>query len=156
MVFLLAIFNIGSLDAADKITATPEDLIRKLYDEHQPQNNKEISFEDTNALSHYFTAEIVTLFLRDKECRERTNQYYCNLSSDPLLYAQDYDNSPRDLEIKKYETKRMLSSYSVTFTNMRHRTTLIYEVRKTKDGWRISDIIYPTKDRLSNILSQPQ
>lgn len=151
----MIVLNVSCSVTGTSDAGKPESLIRSLYEEHQPQKGKEISFDDTKTLNRYFTENLTGLFLRNEECRERTHED-CYLSSDPILYAQDYDDSPRNLEVKEIMTTESLLQFKVTFTNMKHRVTLIYEVIKTKSGWRISDIIYPSKNRLTELLSQPE
>ena len=153
LVLFMLFFGIVYSDAGIKSTDKPEDLIFKLYKEHQPQNGKAISFDDEKTLSGYFTQELTTLFLRNEECIKRTHEV-CNLDMDPIYDAQDYDNSPLNLEVKKISSKNAPLRFQVTFTNLGRRT-LVYELKETKSGWRISDIIYPSGHSLREMLSQP-
>jgi len=145
---VLFMFNAGSY-AINKAPNSPESLIHQLYQQHQPQINKEISFTDEKVLLRYFTPEMAKQFLKEADCRER-EQGICNIEFDPIFGAQDFDNSPRNLVIKKMDSKDIVR-YKVTFTNF-VRTTLIYEVRLTENGWRISDIVYADRPSLKAIL----
>jgi len=153
---MLIIFPLGlaSCESGNKTTDKPESLILKLYEVHQPQKGKEIAFDDDKTLGRYFTQELTALFLRNEECVKRTHEV-CNLDMDPIFDAQDYDDSPLNLEVKEISSKQSILRFSVTLTNLGRRT-LIYEMSKTKSGWRISDIVYPSKNRLTELLSQPE
>jgi len=151
-VFFIFVLNSGNLEAATKNSDSAESLIRDLYEKHQPQKGQEIAFDDAKTLRLYFTDDLIALFMRNEECIMRTRGV-CNLNMDPLLAAQDYDDSPRKLDVKKIKSNKSLLQFNVTFTNMKQRNTLIYELIKTKSGWRISDIIYPSNNRLSKLLS---
>jgi hypothetical protein len=140
--------------AGNKNSDKPENIIFNLYKEHQPQNGKGISFGDEKTLNRYFTRDLTALLLRNEECVKRTREV-CNLNMDPIFDAQDYDKSQLNLEIKEISSKHSSLRYKVTFTNLGRRT-VVYELNKTKSGWRISDIIYASRHSLREMLAQPQ
>lgn len=130
--------------------ATPEELLRTLYDVHRPYADDDIEYDDREELARFFTPELTELFMRDAECVDRTGEQ-CNLGFDPIFNAQDYSdelNPDLDLVIEKVGERR----YKVTFTNLTRRS-LVYEVEQTRNGWRISDIVYPEGGNLKAILS---
>lgn len=153
---MLIIFSLSfaGCESGNKTTDKPESLIFRLYEEHQPQKGKEIAFDDDKTLNRYFTPELAALFLRNEECVKRTREV-CNLDMDPIFDAQDYDDSSLNLEVKEIGSKESILRFSVAFTNLGRRT-LVYEMSKTKSGWRIGDIVYPSKHRLTELLSQPE
>jgi hypothetical protein len=138
------------LSAKDADCSSPETLIRAIYRDHQPWKEKKIALDNRKMLSKYFDPELSELFMKEDECA-RTTHEICNLDFDPLLDAQDFENTPLKLSIRR-KTPPPNASYAVTFTNIGRRT-LIYQLRKTAKGWRVRDIIYPEGFSLRKILS---
>ena len=150
MIFALFLICFENSQAMDKVGELPERIIYKLFKVHRPQINKPISFDDKDTLLQFFTPTLTSLLLRDIECRKRTHEI-CNLDFDPIFGAQDFENSPLNLMVKRIGTNG--HRYKVTFTNITRRT-LIYELKRTNNGWRIRDIIYPDGKSLRTILSR--
>ena len=127
----------------------PETIIRTLYDEHKPQHERGIDFDDTQQVARYFSPELTALFAKDTACKEQTKEQ-CNLGFDPVFAAQDYDDKPLDLAIETLSPTR----YKATFTNITRRS-LIYDVVETPAGWRVADITYPDSEgSLKALLAQ--
>jgi hypothetical protein len=129
---------------------TPEQFLRNLYlHDHKPMSKPMIDFGKRESLSKYFDAALTALFIKDAECQERTHEI-CNLDFDPIYDAQDVDDKTTGLKIST--VKQDPAQFAVTFTNIGTRT-LIYTVKKSKEGWRISDIRYSKGESLKAILS---
>jgi hypothetical protein len=150
---LFLILSSGYSQSANFAPAdSPENFIRNLYREHLSQYDKVYWFDNEEKLSKYFDSNLTALFLRDEECKEKT-QGICNLDFDPIIDAQDFDNKyPVSLEVKRLNSKSQ-TRCKVIFSNITKRT-LIYELRQTKGGWRIVDIIYSNGQSLKKLLSQ--
>lgn len=142
---------ICSVYAENLSIRSPEDVIRSLYNSHEPWNNKEIDLKNKNSLADYFDKDLVDLILRDSDCVRKTKEI-CRLDFDPILDAQDFEKSDLNIKIKKIKLNSHIASYEVTFTNIDTRI-LIYELRKKKNKWRIFDILYSNGSSLKNILS---
>ena len=118
---------------------TPESLILSLYSQHRPGQNKEIDWCERKSISRYCDTNLTDLYIKNCECEVRTKEV-CNLDWDPFYDAQDFDESEPNPRIKQISS----SSYEVTITNIGERK-LIYEIKKTKAGWRVSDVKCPLK-----------
>lgn len=132
------------------IAATPsaEEIIRSLYRAHQPWNGKKVDLANGEHLKQFFDAELTGLFLKDDDCKART-QEICNLNYDPILCAQDYDDKGiGNLTVKELGNLR----YEVTFNNL-GTNKLTYTMHRTKDGWRIRDIQCPEGHSVKKHLS---
>jgi hypothetical protein len=141
------IFLFASAPAAD----TPEALIKSLYARHQPGKNKNLDWCDKKAISKYADARLTALFLEDCACARRTREI-CNLDSDPFYDAQDFDDGDPNPRVKQLAA----NSYEVTFSNFGDQK-LIYKMKKTSAGWRVSDIDSPSnKWSLVKLLSTRQ
>ena len=150
---LLIIFSAGYSFALDRVSESPEHFIQRLYKEYLADYQQDKYWLDNKEkLLQYFDRNLNSLFLRDEKCKEK-EQGICNLDFDPIIDAQDYDEKyPTNVDVKVVNSEFPVK-VKVVFTNMGPRT-LIYEIKKTKKGWRISDIIYPEGKSLKEILSQ--
>jgi hypothetical protein len=130
---------------------TPEVFIQKIYmSDHKPMSKRGIDFTKRESLARYFDGDLTDLFIKDFECRKKEQGGVCNLDFDPILDAQDFDEKTKDLKIVNVSGQPNV--FNVTFTNLGTRT-LIYNLKKTPKGWRISDIKYPEGPSLKELLS---
>jgi hypothetical protein len=148
--FISLVFISAACFGADAKKSSPEDFIRSLYRFHQPGKETPDWFGDEHTLSKYFDKELTALFIKDDECAKR-EQGVCNLDSDPIYDAQDFDRETTNLQIAALVGQPDL--FNVTFTNLGTRT-LVYRLTNTPVGWRISDIKYPEGPSLKEILSR--
>jgi hypothetical protein len=149
---LLLAYSVFFLTACclGKTAQSPEQFLEKLYtSDHVPMLDLGINFTNREALSKFFDSELTDLFIKDNECTIR-EQGTCNLNADPIYDAQDYDDETTGLKISQVDGE--VSQFAVTFTNISTRT-LIYKLKNTKEGWRISDIKYPEGPSLKEQLS---
>jgi len=124
--------------AAAAPPGTPQELIRSLYSHHQPKKGRELDVCDKGSVSKYCDAALTELFSKECACRKKT-QEACNLDWDPFYDAQDFDTSDPTPRIEKM---KQAGSFEVTFANF-GKKRLVYEMKKTNDGWRISNIRSP-------------
>ena len=134
--------------------ASPENHIQRIYTAHQPfnYNGSEINFGDKEILLQYFDNDLTNLFLNDLECQIRYGGI-CNIDFDPIYDAQNGDGGLLDLEIKPI-TNNSHKFFTVSFTNFNQRISLKYQLIQTENGWKVSDIIYPSGVSLKAILSR--
>jgi hypothetical protein len=149
---LFAILLTAALTASSYAAESPEDFLRGLYKVHLARWKKDIYwFDKRKELEKYFDADLTLLFLKDEQCKEKT-QEVCNLEFDPILDAQDFDERVQfQLKVQKIPHKTKVR-YKVTFTNGAPKN-IIYELIETPAGWRITDIIYSEGSPLKQILS---
>ncbi len=152
-IFLVVTLVVPSrTSAADHAANTPQEVIASLYAHHQPGKNREIDLCDRAGVSRYCDPALTDLFVKDCECGKK-RQEVCNLDWDPFYDAQDFDDSepnPRIREVKP------AGSFEVTLRNLGERK-LIYEMKRTPEGWRISNIRSPSsKWSLREVLSGTQ
>ena len=154
-IILVAIFLFlypAELSLAQNLT--PEGFIRHLYKEYLPDLQQDKFWLDNKKkLSQYFDRNLTELLLRDTEWSEKHREIG-NLDFDPIIAAQDYDEKlPTTLKVHAMNSKSPVR-VKVVFSNI-SPTTIIYELKMTGQGWRISDIIYTKRISLVKILSQP-
>lgn len=150
---LLLILSSGYPQSATLAPAdSPENFIRSLYKYHLSQYDKNYWFDNKEKLSKYFDSTLIALLLHDEKCKNETHGI-CNLDFDPIIDAQDLDNKyPVSIEVKRLNYKSQ-THCKVIFTNITKRT-ICYELRRTKLGWRVSDITYSNGQSLKKLLSK--
>jgi hypothetical protein len=121
--------------AAKLRSDTPEALIASLYEHHQPGRGREVDTCDRTVISKYCAARLTDLFLKDCACAKRTHEV-CNLDWDPFYDAQDFGEGNANPRIRRLGDS---NAFDVTITNLGERK-LIYEMTRTKNGWRIANI----------------
>ncbi|HYM59934.1 MAG TPA: hypothetical protein VEZ11_03460 [Thermoanaerobaculia bacterium] len=155
-VLLLSGLTLALVAASPKSppTDTPEALIKSLYAAHQPGKEKSIDWCDRKSISRFCDAELTDLFIKDCECSRKT-EGICNLDWDPFYAAQDFGEDDPNPRIKRLQRAGRVV-LEVTIKNFKD-VTLIYEMKQTKAGWRVSDIT-STNDKwtLTKVLSGQQ
>jgi hypothetical protein len=147
----LSIFLVTGASCLGGDVQTPEGFLQNLYtSEHKPMTKPEIDFTKKESLAKYFDLQLTNLFIKDFECQKK-EQGVCNLNFDPIYDAQDFDKQTIGLKVTSLAAQP--NAFQVTFTNLGTRT-LIYKLKKTSAGWRISDIKYPEGPSLKELLSR--
>ena len=100
---------------------------------------KTIEEQLQDVLSKYFSPELVTLFLQEANCNAIRKGELCNLEFDPIFASQDPAAS--ELSISSVENDNVTVQFIYPSNGM--KVNLLYKLAKFKEGWRISDIIYP-------------
>jgi hypothetical protein len=142
------VFPAGVQGGAD--SNTPEALILSLYSHHRPARGGGLDTCSRVDLARFCDARLTDLFLKDCACQKRTGEV-CNLDWDPFYDAQDFGPGEPEPRIRRLGGA---SALEVTLANGGD-TRLIYEMKKTKAGWRISNIKSPKWDLLK-VLSGAQ
>ena len=144
LLFLMPLSLSAATSPSTPAAADPAEVIRRLYQNHQPWNHKEVDYENPVVAARYFDDSLIALFRKEREAAERANDMGC-VDFDPFLQAQDYDDAgitePRIREVERSEGK----GYEVTFTGRSEawkgwNARAVYIVVKTNRGWRIHDI----------------
>lgn len=86
-------------------------------------------------LERYFDKKLTTLILQDRACARREGM--CRLSFSPIWSSQD--PSASDIKVQK-SNKSNIILVKFSYPSTKEVVTLIYQLIKTSDGWRISDI----------------
>jgi hypothetical protein len=144
VIALLTVVAFSAVAAADD----PEEIIRSLYNAHQPWGHKELNLRSRDVLSKYFSPELTKLFLKNAQVeRDCPEGDLCGLEFDPILGAQDFDDhldfKLRITEATPPQTGRLEVRFKL-FNEQKpeQEQVLVFQLVQLKDGWRIDDIIY--------------
>jgi len=142
-VFVLLVWLLtAAISSAADLSA--KDLVAQLYQAH---SSKHDPLDETQLLGRYFDTALLKLYLRDK--REAKGEVG-RLDGDPLYNAQDIQI--KDFSVSGPEMARGETRVTVQFKNIGKPARIVYVLRRTADGWRISDIRYDDGSSLKKIL----
>lgn len=86
-------------------------------------------------LERYFDKKLATLILQDRACAKKEGM--CRLSFSPIWGSQD--PSASDIEVQQSD-KSDIILVKFRYPSTNENVTLRYQLTKTSNGWRISDI----------------
>jgi hypothetical protein len=129
---------------------SPNQLVTSLYQQHK-KHSPFFQGKNRALLDRYFAKELADLIWKDAT---RPNQDEVGaLDGDPLFNAQDMKITKFVLQPAKYEGSDA-ATVTASFKNFGEAHSVIFELNKSKNGWKISDIRYDDGSRLSNIFKQ--
>ncbi|MES2673322.1 MAG: hypothetical protein V4660_03740 [Pseudomonadota bacterium] len=110
-----------------------------------------IHHQPVNILRKYFTEELADLIKNDYECAEKEKEI-CNLNFDIIFNSQDA--SILSISIDKQQSKNNIVVVKFNeFEEESMRYSISYEVQNTKEGFKISNIIYSKSKDLKKLLA---
>jgi hypothetical protein len=113
----------------------------------EADQRKSVTEQGRAVLGKYFDPGLVALLLKERQCVEK-NQGICNLDFD-LLYASQ-DPEAADLTIKTAAANKVTVSFR--YPSNGERITIQYLLVPTRNGLRITDVIYPDQTSLRKLL----
>jgi len=125
-------------------------VVKALYRAYPFEAPRVPENEPMDVLRKYFDERFATLLLTDRKCSERTGDL-CRLTASLLYAAQDA--TINDLRVCEPEGKN--DWVEVHFLNFGKPQVVFFEVKKTPQGWRVSDMRYDADGSLAKMLSEP-
>jgi len=131
---------------------SPDSVVRELYRVHNNGRGGVFEAKGKKYIYKFFDQQLADLIW--KEISQTPEGEVGNLDFDPLYNAQD-------TKITKFQIGRPAlrgdeSTVVVSFQNFGQRTIIKFEMNKSKEGWKIKNVIYGDKSDLVKILSPPQ
>ncbi len=126
-------------------------FLETIYRSYRGQASDGLDFQTDAKVRRYFTPETARLLVRDRrEAKGETGR----LDFDPFVDGQDWEVTAVAVTVAEEGSDRVTGT--VRLTNVGKPQTVIHELVRTADGWRIHDIRWPgRKDTLRSILSRP-
>ncbi|MBS1169982.1 MAG: hypothetical protein H6R01_900 [Burkholderiaceae bacterium] len=123
---------------------TPVRVVSTLYEDFAwqavfaiPAPGTTIADQSRAVLEKYFDSDLASLFVQDAQCRNRTNGV-CKLDFDPIFASQD--PSASDLTLTPSSVSKVAVEFA--YSSNREKIRLLYTLKQTAQGWRITDIQY--------------
>jgi hypothetical protein len=136
---------------APEAKALLESIYKPYTDAAVPEGAVETDEDAKNA--RYYTSDIVALLSRDRKESSARNEVG-RLDFDPFTNTQDWEPTPIDINADDAGPGKARGV--ATFTLFNKTTVIRFDLSKTGDGWRVSDIHWnDAKEGLKDILSKP-
>jgi hypothetical protein len=118
-----------------------------IYKQYKGKNAKGIELTGDATVRRYFEPGFAALIIKD---RKQARGEVGKLDGDPFVDAQDFDIDAVDIAVR--ETGADKATATVSFNNGEPRTVVL-DLVKTKQDWRIADITWDRKATLRGVLS---
>jgi hypothetical protein len=102
-------------------------------------------------VKRYFEPKLATLIIKDRNKAAKRGDV-STLDMDPSIDAQDWDISAFDVAVR--DTGADKATATVSFKNLGKPTTVVLDLVKLREGWRIADINWGRKPTLRGLFSK--
>jgi hypothetical protein len=102
-------------------------------------------------VKRYFEPKLATLIIKDRNKAAKRGDI-STLDMDPFIDAQDWDISAFDVAVR--DTGADKATATVSFENLGKPTTVVLDLVKLREGWRIADINWGRKPTLRGLFSK--
>jgi hypothetical protein len=123
-------------------------FLEKIYAAYKGKSSKGIPLDSDAMLRLYFEPKLAALMIKDRKDAEKRGDIP-ELDGDPFINGQDWEIGPVDIAVR--DTAPDKASATVKFSNLKVQTTVVYDLVKLKEGWRIADITWDGNDTLRGI-----
>ena len=123
-------------------------FLEKIYAAYKGKSSKGIPLDSDAMLRLYFEPKLAALMIKDRKDAAKRGDIP-ELDGDPFVNAQDWEIGPVEIAVSDIAPDK--ASATVKFRNLEVDTTVVYDLVKLKQGWRIADITWDGKDTLRGI-----
>jgi hypothetical protein len=149
-VVAFAVFAVSSFPVSAKekqADISPQSLVSKLYRLRSTKGDPLRNPTDQKSLGRYFSAHLTQLYVQDQiDAKGEVGR----MEADPLYYAQDFDIT--DFKVGEPTGTKDGVIVVVSFRNIKKPSHVEFDLIRTKEGWRVSDIKYEDGNTLRGIL----
>jgi len=132
--------------------ASAQAFVAAIYNSYKGKNGNGIALDNDAAIRRYFEPTLAALIIKD---RKDAHGELPTLDADPFIDGQDWDIPAFDIAVR--DTGAGKANATVTFRNFDKSMTVVLDLVKLKQGWRIADIAWPRDGEtatLRGLLSQ--
>src|SRR5262245_24749775 len=149
-VVLMAIGLAVALVAPAARAADPsaQSFVQAIYDQYKGKDAKGVELTDDAAVRRYFAPALAALIIKD---RRQARGEVGKLDADPFIDAQDWEIDDVNVALRDVAADKAIAT--VSFKNLGKRQTVVLELVKLKQDWRIADITWDRKATLRGLLT---
>jgi hypothetical protein len=114
-------------------------FVTAIYAAYKGKDAKGIALDSDTAIRRYFEPSLAAMISKDQKAAARRHEVP-NLDGDPFVDAQDWDIAAVDIAVA--DTANNAARATATFKNGDTPTTVVLDLVKINDNWRISDITW--------------
>jgi hypothetical protein len=133
------------------VISFPETVVKELYRVHRNGYGHVFEKQGRKQQQRFFDQKLAALIWKD--LTETPEGEVGNLDFDPLFSAQD--TQIKNFHIGAAAVKGDSATVPVTFLNFNQKVRIEFRLVNTKQGWKVSNILYGGGSDLVKILSQP-
>jgi Protein of unknown function (DUF3828) len=149
-VVLMAISLAVALVAPVARAADPsaQSFVQAIYDQYKGKDAKGVELGNDAAVRRYFAPGLAALIIKD---RRQSRGEVGKLDADPFIDAQDWEIDDVNVTLRDVAADKAIAT--VSFTNLGERQTVVLELVKLKQDWRIANITWDRKATLRGLLT---
>jgi uncharacterized protein DUF3828 len=124
-------------------------FVDAIYAAYPGKDAKGVPLDSNAKVRRYFAPATAALIIKDrKDARGEVGM----LDSDPFIDAQDWQIDAVAVAVQDIAANKARAT--VAFTNLGRPTTVVLDLVKLKQGWRISDIAWDRGQTLRGLLGK--
>jgi hypothetical protein len=146
--------SIGISFAPVEVTAaepSATSFVEGIYAPYKDKNGNGNPLDTDAAVRRYFEPKLATLIIKDRNKAAKRGDV-STLDMDPFIDAQDWDIGAFDVAVR--DTGADKATATVSFENLGKPTTVVLDLVKLREGWRIADINWGRKPTLRGLFAK--
>ena len=119
--------------------ASAEAFVAAIYASYKGKDGNGVTLDNEKTIRRYFEPSLAALMVKDQKDAAKRNDTP-TLDGDPFVDAQDWDIEAVDIAVADAEPGK--AKATVKFKNRETPTTVVLDLVKIKNDWRIGDITW--------------
>jgi Protein of unknown function (DUF3828) len=125
-----------------------QSFVQAIYDQYKGKDAKGVELSDDAAVRRYFAPALAALIIKD---RRQARGEVGKLDADPFIDAQDWEIDDVNVALRDVAADKVIAT--VSFKNLGQPQTVILDLVKLKQDWRIANITWDRKATLRGLLT---
>ena len=125
-----------------------QSFVQPIYDQYRGKDAKGVELTNDAAVRRYFAPALAALIIKD---RRQARGEVGKLGADPFIDAQDWEIDDVNVTLRDVAAGKAIAT--VSFKNLGERQTVVLELVKLKQDWRIANITWDRKATLRGLLT---
>jgi hypothetical protein len=126
-------------------------FVEAIYAAYTGKNGDGVSLDTDADVKRYFEPKLAALIIKDRKDAAKRGDVP-TLDGDPFVDAQDWQIDAVDIDL--LDTAVDKANAMVSFMNVDRQTTVVLELVKLKEGWRIADIAWDHNETLRELFTR--
>jgi hypothetical protein len=125
-----------------------QSFVQAIYDRYKGKDAKGVELTGDAAVRRYFAPALAALIIKD---RRQARGEVGKLDADPFIDAQDWEIDDVNVTLRDVAAGKAIAT--VSFKNLGEQQTVVLELVKLKQDWRIANITWDRKATLRGLLT---
>jgi hypothetical protein len=128
--------------------ASAHDFVAAIYKTYAGKHGNGIALDNERTIRRYFEPSLAAAILKDQKESVRRNEVGA-LDFDPFVDAQDWEIGAFTISVSEAGPDK--ASATVKFANFGKPSTVVLDLVKVKNEWRITDITWTPHEKPNNL-----